>query len=101
MTSLSLLLRIKDAQPSAWERLNHVYAPLVWRWCRQRDLQDKDAEDVLQEVFHTVYRRVNSFERERDGSFRKWLLTITRNKIGDLIRRRERQVPTACGEHAS
>ncbi len=72
-----------------------LYAPLVYFWCRGKGLQASDAEDVVQEVLGTVALRVGEFERNRaEGSFRGWLRTITRHKLGDFIRadRRQQQV---------
>jgi RNA polymerase sigma-70 factor (ECF subfamily) len=63
---------------------------LVYRWCRQAGLQSEDAEDVGQEVFAAVYRKVADFHRDRPGdTFRGWLRVITRNKVRDLARRRD------------
>ncbi len=91
----SLLGGIKDSQEDAWARMSLLYAPLVYFWCRQTGLQASDADDVVQEVLRTVATRVGEFQRNRsEGSFRGWLRTITRNKVGDFIRmdRRRRQV---------
>ena len=64
-----------------------LYAPLIYFWCRQLGLQDSDADDVVQEVLLAVASRVGKFQRTRaEGSFRGWLRTITRNKLGDFIR---------------
>lgn len=91
----SLLGGIKESQEDAWSRMTLLYAPLVYFWCRQTGLQASDADDVVQEVLRTIAMRVSEFERNRaEGSFRGWLRTITRNKVGDLIRsdRRRRQL---------
>jgi RNA polymerase sigma-70 factor (ECF subfamily) len=83
-TSLSLLNRVKEFEPSAWARLVDLYGPLVYRWCIRAKLQPADAADVGQEVFAAVARAIARFQRERVGdSFRGWLYTITRNKIRD------------------
>jgi RNA polymerase sigma-70 factor (ECF subfamily) len=68
--------------------LVQLYGPLVFRWCRQANLQDSDAADVLQEVFRAVLFGIDSFHRTQPGdSFRAWLRTITRNKVRDYLRR--------------
>jgi RNA polymerase sigma-70 factor (ECF subfamily) len=64
-----------------------MYAPLVYGWARHVGLQDADAADVGQEVFRTVADRIDTFHRMRHGSFRTWLWRVTRNKLGDHIRR--------------
>ncbi len=96
-TSLTLLQRAQARQPAAWERLVDLYAPLVLHWCRKSGLGDADAADVFQEVFRSVSEHLLEFRRDRAGdSFRGWLRTITRNKVLDHHRRRQRQ-PAASG----
>ncbi len=95
--STSLLVRVKLQQPEAWEQLATLYGPLVYHWCLQTQIQQADAEDVLQEVFRTVAAKVGEFRREtEDDTFRGWLWSITRNKIGDQLRRLGRS-PNALG----
>ncbi|HEY7929100.1 MAG TPA: sigma-70 family RNA polymerase sigma factor [Steroidobacteraceae bacterium] len=45
------------------------------------------AEDVLQEVFVTVWRSAASFDAARAGAM-TWLVTLTRNKAIDRLRKR-------------
>jgi RNA polymerase sigma-70 factor (ECF subfamily) len=79
-----LLARARSKEDAAWERLVSLYSPLVHRWCRQARLQASDADDVCQEVFRAVYRRIQDFQRDADhGTFRGWLWTITRRKLCD------------------
>jgi RNA polymerase sigma-70 factor (ECF subfamily) len=96
-TSVSLVDRLKRDDPEGWRRHVRLYGPLIYRWCRRGRLQPEDAADVVQEVFRTVAARIRDFRRDRPGdSFRGWLWTITRYKIGDYLRRLQRQ-PSAPG----
>jgi RNA polymerase sigma-70 factor (ECF subfamily) len=96
-TARSLLDRARARDPAAWERMVALYAPLVLRWCRAWGLHDDDAADVFQEVFQAVAAHIAAFRRDRSGdTFRGWLRTITRNKVNDHFRRRERE-PTGVG----
>ena len=95
--SSGLLRDVQEDRPDAWSRLVRLYAPLVYYWCRQAGLQLSDAEDVTQEVFRAVAARVKTFRRDREGdTFRGWLRTITRHKLGDHFRS-ARQRPAAAG----
>ena len=46
-----------------------------------------EAEDVVQDVFLTLWRRPDCFDPER-GTARAWLLTVVRNRSLDHLRRR-------------
>jgi len=97
VTSASLLDRVRSAQPEGWRRLVSLYGPLVYAWCRKAGLQDHDAADVVQNVFQSVLKGINDFRRDRPGdSFRRWLRTVTRNKVRDFWRA-ESRAPQADG----
>ncbi len=100
-TSTSLLMRVKAREPQAWNRLVHLYAPLVYGWCRRAQLQDADAEDVSQEVLAAVASNMAEFRRERPGdTFRGWLWTICRRKMVDHWRLRARHGTARGGSEA-
>jgi RNA polymerase sigma-70 factor (ECF subfamily) len=88
-TSTSLIARVREHDPDAWNRLVRLYAPLVHGWLRQAGLRDADAADAFQEVFTAVAKSVGRFRRTNPGeSFRAWLRVITKSKIADHHRRR-------------
>lgn len=96
--SSGLLKAVLANDPDAWRRLSALFGPLVYYWCRLRGLQSSDAEDVVQEVFRTVVQRIADFRRDRARStFRGWLRTITRNKLGDFIRAHRRHIAPQLG----
>jgi RNA polymerase sigma-70 factor, ECF subfamily len=87
-TSVGLLARARLGEAGAWDQLVSLYAPLVYHWCRQARLTAVDAEDVGQDVFRAVFRKIGTFRRERVGdSFRAWLRRVTENKIIDHKRK--------------
>ena len=51
------------------------------------------AEEVLQEVFVTVWRSATSFD-QRQGQVMTWLTSIARNRAIDSLRRRASEPPT-------
>jgi RNA polymerase sigma-70 factor (ECF subfamily) len=60
---------------------------VCWRMLRDRD----ESEEVLQEVFTSVWRRASSFDPARAGAL-TWLITLTRNKAIDRLRQRRERV---------
>jgi RNA polymerase sigma-70 factor (ECF subfamily) len=63
------------------------YGRLVFHWCLQAGLNAHDTEDVGQEVFFTVLKRIGDFEkRQQPGSFRAWLRGITIRKMKERHR---------------
>ncbi len=96
-TNVSLLVRLRAAEPEAWSTLVDLYGPMIYGWCRRSGLADADVQDVGQEVFRTVLRGMSDFRKSRpDDTFRGWLKTITRTRIIDFWRQRAKQ-PEAVG----
>lgn len=96
-TSLTLLQRLRENEPDAWQTMVRLYTPLICHWCARFGVRGADAEDVIQEVFCAASTSLDRFRRERQGdSFRGWLRGITRNML--LVRqRRSIRQPMASG----
>lgn len=88
-TSLSLIGRIKNpADNQAWLEFLALYQPIVYRMARKRGMQPADAQDVMQQVFLSVSRAINTWEPGSDRPpFRAWLTTISRNTITKALDR--------------
>jgi len=96
-TSASLLERLRNAPEQAdWNLLVELYTPLIRGWLRRYSASNQDADDVVQEVLAVVIRKLPLFERERTGSFRSWLRTISVNCLRDSWRSK-RFRPSAAG----
>lgn len=93
-TQPSLIARLRNRRDNqAWADFIGVYTPLVFGFLRRRGLQDADAADVTQDVFQAVSKSIESFRQfNGSGSFRGWLLTVTRHKLCDHADRKNRQV---------
>ena len=99
-TSQSLIVRVKENDPDAWERLVNLYSPLVYYWCKESGLPEPDLHDIFQEVFHTLARSIKKFRVIENGSFRGWLRTLTRNKLNDHFRKSGREPRPIGGTEA-
>jgi RNA polymerase sigma-70 factor (ECF subfamily) len=81
---LTLLEHVCQNKKGAWDRLVSLYTPLVYYWCKQKNLQRANAEDIAQQVFMVVHRKIKDFHHDRQGdTFRGWLKKVTVNKIKD------------------
>lgn len=89
-TSHSLVKHVQEGDPQAWQRFYSLYSPLVYSWVR-KTLQCADAQDVTQNVFISVAKRLYQLQLGGQGqSLRAWLRTITRNAIADWGRSQKR-----------
>lgn len=91
-TRSSLLLRLRDLEDSAsWAEFYAVYEPFLRNVARKLGLRDSDVDDVVSEVLTTCVQTLPTFKKdEKRGFFRGWLKTITRNRMIDLWRTRQR-----------
>ncbi len=94
-TSQALLDRVRLGSDDDQRVLIALYSPLVLNRYIDKDVVPsiEDREEIMNRVFVTVLRRIESdgFMRQGRGAFRRWLKTITRNKVGDFIRRKSRK----------
>jgi RNA polymerase sigma-70 factor (ECF subfamily) len=70
-----------------WQEFFETYWRLIYRVARKAGLTDAEAQDVVQETVITVAKNISRYEREA-GSFKGWLLHITRWRIADQFRKR-------------
>ena len=98
-TSLSLLNRLRHSPESeTWNRLVELYAPLIRTWLRKYDVQDSDADDLVQEVLLAVSKDLGKFDHGgHPGAFRGWLKAILVNRLRKFWRARDRR-PQARGD---
>ncbi len=101
-TSLSLLDRLKHAQPEAadWFRLRDIYLPLIHFWLSRVPGLHDEANDLSQEVLVVLFKELPMFERQRLGAFRAWLRQITVNRIRTFSRARQKQPLAGLGHEA-
>ena len=97
-TSASLLDELRSpSNEHAWSELVELYQPLILGWLRRLGAAPSDHDDLAQEVFTVVVRRLEEFQRQpRVGAFRAWLRTITTNCLRNHWKRSGRR-PTAKG----
>jgi RNA polymerase sigma factor (sigma-70 family) len=80
----------QNRAPDALSLVYQRYAPLVYTVAVRSLGSPSDAEDVAQQVFVAAWRRQNSFDSGR-GGLSSWLVGITRKKVVDALRARQRE----------
>jgi RNA polymerase sigma factor (sigma-70 family) len=79
----------KDAE--IWTEFYQLYKKLVSGFANRSGLSRSDAEEVTQDVFNEVSTNVHAFLANPErGSFRGWLLNLTRWRVLDKLRQRQR-----------
>jgi len=71
-----LITRTREGDERAFTALVQVYQPRVFRWALALSGDRDEADDITQEVFVRVYRKLSGFRG--DGAFDAWLYRITR-----------------------
>ena len=110
-TRASLLQRVRQWNDGAsWDEFHRLYRKLIYEFARRAGLAHADAEDVTQDVFTRVAQTIHTFESDpARGTFRGWLMNLTRWRIADNFAGRPRGEPrsdsprkatgTTCGTH--
>ncbi|XZE54580.1 sigma-70 family RNA polymerase sigma factor [Planctomycetaceae bacterium SH139] len=100
-TSLTLLNLVVAKDQEAWQNLTQLYGPLVGYWCRKAHVPIDDRDDIVQEVFRSVFTGIPNFSKSpTEGTFRGWLWTISRNKIRDYFKVRVNKAIATGGTDA-
>lgn len=91
-TRQTLLARMKNWQDQKnWQDFYDTYWRLVYGVALQSGLTRAEAEEVVQETVLSVAKGIGEFKTDpAAGSFKSWLLRITRRRIADQFRKRPR-----------
>jgi len=97
-TRRSLLSRLRNWNDQvSWQEFFDTYARLIHRVAVKADLNDAEAQDVVQETIIIVARKIPGFKYDPAlGSFKSWLMLITRRRIEKQLKKR-----MPAGVHAS
>ena len=89
-TRATLLQRLKNWQDHAsWQQFFDTYWKLIYGVARKAGLTDVEAQDVVQETMFAAAKHLPTFKyNPAIGSFKAWLLNMTRWRIIDQLRQR-------------
>ena len=90
-TRASLLGRLKNWEDAkSWEEFTQTYSRLIRAVALKAGLTEFEAMDVEQETLLCVAKTIHEFESNpARGTFKSWLLNLTRWRIADQFRRRD------------
>ena len=97
LTRRTLLSRLRDLDDQeSWRTFFDLYWRLLYNVARKSGLDDPGAQEIVQDTVIAVARKMPEFRYDPTrGTFRQWLLRITRRRIIDHLRRIYRQPPKA------
>ena len=87
-----------DERPLDFETIYRTHFDFVWRSVRRLGIPNADAEDIAQEVFVIVHRRLDSYEGR--ASVKAWVFGIVRGVVANARRALQRQRVRASGTAA-
>jgi RNA polymerase sigma-70 factor (ECF subfamily) len=92
-TRRSLLSRLRDLDDhESWRTFFERYWRLLYNVARRSGLDDLAAQEVVQDTVISVARQMPGFHYDPErGTFRQWLLRITRRRLMDFMRKSYRQ----------
>lgn len=85
-----LIQRLQAGHVDAFERLFERFSPRVYRQAMHFLGNEAEAEEVMQEVFLTLYEKAGTFRG--DAAISTWLYRLTANTAISRLRRRSRQL---------
>ena len=93
-TRQSLLGRLKDwDDDKSWRDFFDTYWRIIYSSARKAGMTDTEAQEVVQETVLSVAKKMKDFKYDPAlGSFKGWLKQLTRRRIVDQFRKRQRNV---------
>jgi RNA polymerase sigma-70 factor (ECF subfamily) len=95
-----LVQRVARRDESALGELYDRHARLLYSLALRIVRERTEAEDVLQEVFGQVWRQADRFDSTR-GTVVGWLMTVTRSRAVDCLRRRRARPEAPDGDRVA
>jgi RNA polymerase sigma-70 factor (ECF subfamily) len=93
-TRQSLLSRLKDWEDQdSWKAFFDTYWRLIYNAAIRAGLTNAEAQDAVQETLISVMKGMPNFHYDPEkGSFKGWLLKLTKWRITDQLRKRQREI---------
>ncbi len=97
MTEAEAIRLAQAGDAAAFEFLYHLHGRRVYALCLRMVNNPSDAEDLMQEAFLQLFRKIGTFRGE--SAFSTWLHRMTVNVV--LMRLRKKSLPVASLEETT
>ncbi len=91
-SELELIQQMSAGDQSALRSLYDRYAAAVFSLACQLTGNQRDAEEIVQDVFTAVWKNSSGFDSSRSALF-TWMTSIARHKAIDRLRHNDRRLP--------
>lgn len=88
LEDIRLVDKVLQGDIESFNSLVNKYEFMVLRFVYNMIKQKEVAEDITQEVFITIYNKLEMYDRKH--SFSNWILQISKNKTIDYIRKNKK-----------
>ncbi len=96
-TDLALVRLLRAGEAAGLEALMEMYAPRIYRLAHGITRNLADAEEIVQDVFLAVVRKIGDFEGR--SSLSTWIYRITANTALNKRRGKQSEVEVSLEEH--
>jgi RNA polymerase sigma-70 factor (ECF subfamily) len=102
-TRHTLLNRLKDwGDQTSWQEFFDTYVQLIYNVAVKAGLSHTEAQEVVQETVIAVARNMGDFKTgSAHGSFSAWLMQLTRWRIADQFRKRQKEASSLAAAGAT
>ncbi len=99
MTRQTLLRRLKSkSDEDAWENFVANYRPFICSVINKMGINPSDIDDICQTILVKIWKSLDHFDHgQKQGCFRNWLYTITRNCVLTYISSNQYNIRTREG----
>lgn len=86
LTDIELIQRITNRDSKSLEILYDKYSPVLYTLVKRIVIEKEIAEEILADIFLIIWQKSSMFDI-KSGNLYSWLISLTRNKALDWIRR--------------
>jgi RNA polymerase sigma-70 factor (ECF subfamily) len=86
LTEKKLVRKLKEKDPDAFKVLVNRYSNRIYRLAMRYTKNPEDAEELLQEVFFIIYKKIHTFKGK--SSLSTWIYSITSNAALTFLKKK-------------